>query len=64
MESPASPAVKLEGPVYDTDMELDRQSLNSRGKSFYVCKYGKSCTKGGVDRNGNMIEFVRNCMIR
>ncbi|KAH6688268.1 hypothetical protein F5X68DRAFT_78628 [Plectosphaerella plurivora] len=64
MDSPASPVYKMEPPFYDTEMDIDMKSLANRGKSSYVCKYGKSCTKGGVDRNGNMIEFVRHCMIR
>lgn len=48
----------------DIDMDVDMNSLKSRGKGIYKCKYGLECTKGGVDRNGRIVIFERNCMFR
>lgn len=44
--------------------EIDLAQLRNRGKGIYRCSYGKNCTKGGVDRNGNIVIFERNCMFR
>lgn len=45
-------------------VDLDMEFLKSRGKGSYKCRYGANCTKGGVDANGKIIIFERNCMFR
>lgn len=43
---------------------LDWSHLEKRGKGSYKCTYGTKCTKGGVDDNGCIVIFKRNCMFR
>lgn len=48
----------------DGDEELfqsiDMAALGNRGKGSYYCPKGIACTKGGVDKFGNLIAFERN----
>ncbi|KAL2756037.1 hypothetical protein ACRALDRAFT_1081945 [Sodiomyces alcalophilus JCM 7366] len=57
------PAAPLPPDPLDLD-QIDLSQLRNRGKGIYRCSYGKSCTKGGVDRHGNIVIFERNCMFR
>ena len=42
----------------------NNRSLTSRGKGKYTCPYGRSCTKGGVQRDGTPVIFERNSAYR
>ena len=48
----------------DADDELfqriDMAALGNRGKGSYSCPKGIKCTKGGVDKVGNLVAFERN----
>lgn len=39
---------------------IDMDALSNRGKGSYICPAGPACTKGGVDKDGNLISFERN----
>ncbi|ROT36573.1 hypothetical protein SODALDRAFT_222249 [Sodiomyces alkalinus F11] len=59
----SKPGASLPPDPMDLD-DIDLAQLRNRGKGVYRCSYGKSCTKGGVDRHGNIVIFERNCMFR
>lgn len=48
----------------DEDEELfqqvDMAALSNRGKGNHVCPKRFRCTKGGVDKNGQLVYFERN----
>jgi len=48
----------------DGDEELfqsiDMAALGNRGKGSYYCPKAHACTKGGVDKFGNLVAFERN----
>lgn len=44
----------------DTFENLNMAALKQRGKGNYSCPKGKWCTRGGVDKEGNVIIFDRN----
>lgn len=52
------------GADNDALADPDMDALRNRGKGTYTCKYGMSCTKGGVDMHGQLVIFERNCMFR
>lgn len=39
---------------------IDMAALGNRGKGSYFCPKRHKCTKGGVDKLGNLIAFERN----
>ncbi|KAK0659140.1 hypothetical protein QBC41DRAFT_50238 [Cercophora samala] len=55
---------------YDDNMEhavvtsLEELSSRGRGVGPYICSYGGSCNKGGVDSHGRMRIFKRNSDIK
>jgi hypothetical protein len=66
-ETASSPEIKVEATAdypEEMDMDVDMNSLKSRGKGTYKCRFGLACKKGGVDRNGDLVIFERNCMFR
>lgn len=51
----------------DSDEEDDERfsqskmdALKTRGKGDHYCPKGHQCTKGGVDKDGNLVLFDRN----
>lgn len=40
--------------------DIDMEALRQRGKGNYSCPKAFHCTKGGVDKEGNLIIFDRN----
>ncbi|PFH57138.1 hypothetical protein XA68_15468 [Ophiocordyceps unilateralis] len=40
--------------------DIDMEALRQRGKGSYSCPKAYHCTKGGVDKEGNLIIFDRN----
>jgi hypothetical protein len=44
----------------DPFAHIDMEALKSRGKGSHTCPKGKNCTKGGIDKNGELIVFDRN----
>lgn len=39
---------------------INMAALRQRGKGDYYCPKGKRCQKGGVDKNGKVVNFKRN----
>lgn len=44
----------------DVFAKIDMEALKSRGKGNHTCPKGKKCTKGGIDKDGELIVFDRN----
>lgn len=44
----------------DAFAKIDMEALKSRGKGNHTCPKGKRCTKGGIDKDGELIVFDRN----
>jgi hypothetical protein len=44
----------------DVFAKIDMEALRSRGKGNHTCPKGKKCTKGGIDKDGELIVFDRN----
>lgn len=44
----------------DAFAKIDMEALKSRGKGNHTCPKGKKCTKGGIDKDGELIVFDRN----
>jgi len=46
------------------DLNRRIESLKGRGKGSHTCPLGKSCRKGGVQSNGELVVFARNSEFR